>query len=91
MGKGPVKIEWMVGAQTNICYNALDRNVEAGHGDRVAFYWVGNDPQDKGSITYSQLLAEVGRLVLCALGCHVCTVRVLRRCASLQTRWRDAE
>ena len=42
MGKGPVKIEWMVGAQTNICHNALDHNVEAGHGDRVAFYWVGN-------------------------------------------------
>ena len=26
---------------------------------KVAFYWVGNDPSDKGSITYSQLLAEV--------------------------------
>jgi len=57
--KGPIKIEWMMGAQTNICYNALDRNVENGHGDKVAFYWVGNDPEDKGSITYSQLLAEV--------------------------------
>ena len=34
--KGPIKIEWMVGAKTNICYNALDRNVEAGHGDKIA-------------------------------------------------------
>jgi len=59
INKGPIKIEWMVGAQTNICYNALDRNIENGHGDKVAFYWVGNDPEDKGSITYSQLLAEV--------------------------------
>jgi len=59
LGKGPIKIEWMLGAQTNICHNALDRNVENGHGDKVAFYWVGNDPKDKGSITYSQLLAEV--------------------------------
>jgi len=57
--KGPIKIEWMVGAETNICYNALDRNVDNGHGDKVAFYWVGNDPEDRGSITYSQLLAEV--------------------------------
>jgi len=57
--KGPIKIEWMMGAQTNICYNALDRNVDNGHGDKVAFYWVGNDPDDRGSITYSQLLAEV--------------------------------
>jgi len=57
--KGPIKIEWMVGAKTNICYNALDRNIENGHGDKIAFHWVGNDPQDKGSVTYSQLLAEV--------------------------------
>jgi len=59
IGKGPIKISWMSGAETNICYNALDRNVEAGEGDKVAFHWVGNDPRDKGSITYSQLLAEV--------------------------------
>jgi len=57
--KGPIKIEWMVGAKTNICYNALDRNVDNGHGDKIAFHWVGNDPADKGSVTYSQLLAEV--------------------------------
>jgi len=57
--EGPIKIEWMCGAQTNICYNALDRNVESGHGDKIAFYWVGNNPADKGEITYSQLLAEV--------------------------------
>lgn len=56
---GPINIEWMCGSQTNICYNALDRNVESGLGDKVAFYWVGNDPQDKGQITYSELLAEV--------------------------------
>merc|ERR1719219_1433896 len=59
IGKGPIKIEWMVGAQTNICHNALDRNVENGNGDKVAFHWVGNDPKDNGEITYSQLLAEV--------------------------------
>lgn len=59
INKGPIKIEWMVGAQTNICYNALDRNVDNGHGDKVAFYWVGNDPEDHGKITYAQLLAEV--------------------------------
>jgi len=59
VNNGPIKIEWMCGAQTNICYNALDRNVESGQGDKIAFYWVGNDPADKGQITYSQLLAEV--------------------------------
>ena len=38
------------GAETNICHNALDRNVELGHGDKVAFYWVGNEPKDRGQV-----------------------------------------
>lgn len=37
--KGKVFIEWMKGATTNICYNALDRNVERGYGNQIAFYW----------------------------------------------------
>lgn len=37
--KGPISIKWLAGAQTNICYNILDRNVENGLGDKVAFYW----------------------------------------------------
>ncbi|CAH1775279.1 unnamed protein product, partial [Owenia fusiformis] len=37
--KGPIFIEWMKGATTNICYNCLDRNVNNGFGDKVAFYW----------------------------------------------------
>ena len=37
--KGKVFIEWMRGATTNICYNALDRHVQAGDADRVAFFW----------------------------------------------------
>ena len=57
--KARIKIEWMKGAKTNISYNCLDRNVENGHGDKVAFHWAGNEPSDKGSVTYSELLAEV--------------------------------
>lgn len=34
-----VEIKWMQGAKTNICYNVLDRNVEKGLGNTVAFYW----------------------------------------------------
>ena len=37
--QGPVFIKWMEGAKTNICYNALDRHVNNGHGDKIAFYW----------------------------------------------------
>ena len=56
--KGPVKIEWFVGAETNLSYNCLDRHVEAGHGDRIAFYWEGNDLGEDCRITYSQLLDQ---------------------------------
>ncbi|XP_064624567.1 acetyl-coenzyme A synthetase, cytoplasmic-like isoform X2 [Lineus longissimus] len=59
---GPISIKWMQGAVTNICYNTLDRHVENGKGDKVAFYWEGNDPADGGKITYSELLAMTCKL-----------------------------
>ncbi len=49
---------WFVGGKTNVSYNCLDRNVQAGHGDRVAIIWEG-EPGDTRTLTYSQLLAEV--------------------------------
>ncbi len=33
--------KWFVGAQTNACYNCVDRHVQAGHGDEVAIVWEG--------------------------------------------------
>ena len=35
MRKGRVYAEWFRGAKTNVCYNALDRWVEAGRGQQV--------------------------------------------------------
>ncbi|CAL5027689.1 unnamed protein product [Urochloa decumbens] len=60
--KGPIKIEWFRGGMTNICYNAVDRNVESGNGDKVAMYWEGNEPSDDGKLTYSELLDKVCQL-----------------------------
>ena len=38
---GPIFIKWMEGAQTNICYNVLDRIIEEMNGrNTVAFYWL---------------------------------------------------
>jgi acetyl-CoA synthetase len=37
--EGPIFIKWLAGAKTNICYNVLDRNIERGLGDKIAFYW----------------------------------------------------
>ncbi|RYR54098.1 hypothetical protein Ahy_A06g029363 isoform C [Arachis hypogaea] len=56
---GKIKIEWFKGGITNVCYNCLDRNIEAGLGDKVALYWEGNEPGLDGSLTYSQLLNQV--------------------------------
>ncbi len=60
---GPIKIEWFVGAKTNVCYNAVDRHVENGKGDQVAFYWEGNDVDEEKVWTYSQLKTEVIALI----------------------------
>eukprot|EP00290_Baffinella_frigidus_P009815 CAMPEP_0180138722 /NCGR_PEP_ID=MMETSP0986-20121125/13074_1 /TAXON_ID=697907 /ORGANISM="non described non described, Strain CCMP2293" /LENGTH=763 /DNA_ID=CAMNT_0022080623 /DNA_START=81 /DNA_END=2372 /DNA_ORIENTATION=- len=57
--KGPVSVEWFIGAKTNLAYNALDRHVEAGKGDTVAFHWEGNEPGESKSYTYSEVLTMV--------------------------------
>ena len=61
--------QWFVGGQTNIAYNALDRNVQRGLGDKRAIVWEGEDGEIR-SFTYSQLLADVQRAanVLTSLG-----------------------
>jgi acetyl-CoA synthetase len=49
---------WFVGGRLNVAYNCVDRHVEAGHGDRVAYHWVG-EPGDARTMTYADLLREV--------------------------------
>ncbi|PRW20362.1 Acetyl-coenzyme A synthetase isoform A [Chlorella sorokiniana] len=56
LSKGPIHISWFNGAETNVCYNCLDRHVEAGEGDRVCFYWEGNDPGQERTVTYQEML-----------------------------------
>jgi len=50
--------KWFVGGKLNASYNAVDRHVLEGRGDRVAFLFEG-EPGDSRQITYSQLLIEV--------------------------------
>jgi acetyl-CoA synthetase len=57
----PPHAEWFVGGKTNACYNCLDRNIEAGLGERTALIWEG-EPGDTRTLTYRELLAEVCRL-----------------------------
>jgi acetyl-CoA synthetase len=61
--------KWFVGGKLNVSHNCLDRHVEAGRGDKVAYHWEG-EPGDTRTVTYADLLAEVQRFanVLRGLG-----------------------
>lgn len=56
----PPDAKWFVGGQLNVAHNCLDRHVEAGHGDQVAYHWEG-EPGDTRTISYAQLLEDVQR------------------------------
>ena len=52
--------KWFTGGTLNVSHNCLDRHVNAGHGNQVAYHWVG-EPGDTRTITYADLLDEVQR------------------------------
>jgi len=56
----PPWVKWFTGGSLNVSYNCLDRHVEAGGGDKVAFHWEG-EPGETRTITYAELLEEVCR------------------------------
>ncbi|MDH4077440.1 MAG: AMP-binding protein, partial [Acidimicrobiia bacterium] len=59
--------KWYVGGELNIAYNCIDRHVEAGRGDKVAYHWEG-EPGDTRTITYADLLHEVSKFANVLLG-----------------------
>jgi acetyl-CoA synthetase len=63
--------KWFVGGKLNLAYNCVDRHVENGLGDKVAYHWIG-EPGDTRTITYRDLQAEVARAAnaLLELGVH---------------------
>ncbi|MCA1226620.1 propionyl-CoA synthetase [Saccharopolyspora sp. 6M] len=52
---------WYPDGQLNACHNALDRHVQAGHGDRAALIYDSPVTGTKKTYTYDQLLDEVAR------------------------------
>ncbi|HEX2069521.1 MAG TPA: AMP-binding protein, partial [Actinomycetota bacterium] len=56
----PPWVKWFVGGTLNASYNCLDRHVESGGGDKVAFYWEG-EPGEERTVTYRELFEEVCR------------------------------
>jgi len=56
----PVVIKWFADGSLNLCYNAVDRHVDAGRGDTTALIFEPDDPASPGrSLTYRELHAEV--------------------------------
>jgi propionyl-CoA synthetase len=66
----PPFYSWFPDGELNICANALDRHVEAGHGDRAALIYDSPVTGTQRTYTYAQLLDEVARFagVLAGLG-----------------------
>ncbi len=53
--------KWFTGGKLNASHNCLDRHVEAGRGDRVAFHWRGEGGEER-DVTYAELLRDTKRL-----------------------------
>jgi acetyl-CoA synthetase len=53
--------KWFADGKLNASYNCLDRHVEAGRGDKVAFHWRGEEGEER-DVTYADLLRDVKRL-----------------------------
>ncbi|ETK34421.1 acetate--CoA ligase [Microbispora sp. ATCC PTA-5024] len=53
--------KWFIGGRLNVAYNCVDRHVEEGRGDKVAYYWEGEPEGDSRTITYADLAKEVAK------------------------------
>jgi acetyl-CoA synthetase len=55
----PPEAKWFVGGRINASYNCLDYQVEGGKGEKTAILWVGDEPGETRTFTYSELTREV--------------------------------
>ncbi len=53
--------KWYVGGKLNVAYNCVDRHVEAGLGDKVAYHWEGEPEGERRTLTFADLQREVVR------------------------------
>jgi acetyl-CoA synthetase len=57
----PPYAKWYLGGKLNVCFNCVDRHVEQGSGDKVAYFWEGEPEEDRRTITFADLQREVVR------------------------------
>jgi acetyl-CoA synthetase len=54
--------KWFLGGKLNVTYNCVDRHVEAGNGDRIAYYWEGEPTGERREVTFAELQRETTKL-----------------------------
>ena len=57
----PPYAKWYLGGKLNVCFNCVDRHVDAGKGDKVAYYWEGEPEDERRAITFADLQRDVVR------------------------------
>jgi len=57
----PPYAKWYLGGKLNVCFNCVDRHVESGNGDKVAYYWEGEPQDERRELSFSDLQREVVR------------------------------
>ena len=57
----PPYAKWYLGGKLNVCFNCVDRHVEDGNGDKVAYYWEGEPEDERRTITFADLQKDVVR------------------------------
>ncbi len=57
----PPYARWYLGGKLNVCFNCVDRHVDAGKGDKVAYYWEGEPEDERRTITFADLQRDVVR------------------------------
>src|ERR671925_1372139 len=57
----PPFAKWFVGGKLNASHNCLDRHLDAGRGDRIAYHWRGEQGEER-DVSYADLHRDVQRL-----------------------------
>jgi acetyl-CoA synthetase len=57
----PPFAKWFLGGKLNASHNCLDRHVQAGRGDRIAYHWRGEEGEER-DVSYADLHRDVQRL-----------------------------
>ena len=60
VSKGIQWPQWCIGGTTNLAYNCMERTIAAGHGDKTAILWEGEDGE-KRAWSYRELVNQADR------------------------------